>query len=211
MGYISIDSEKTIEHEIREYCPYCQKPYKIKISIINKENGLSSSLIKPHEKCNAFLIYLDTHGTFRGYQTINSNLLGDPANPEELDKYQNIFTLIEDSAQFYQILQLSSEIGAKAGIFTCKNHEENEFLKSKLYNEWLENFKRDKEPFRFLYLNNTIIGTLNINEQMILTIGFGLENFDSNLGFNDIVGVLSHLREKSEAMAEKILSQNFCQ
>ena len=44
---------------------------------------------------------------------------------------------------------------------------------------------------------------------MILTIGFGLENFDSNLGFNDIVGVLSHLREKSEAMAEKILSQNF--
>jgi hypothetical protein len=207
-----VETEKRIEREVREYCPYCQKSYKIKISMPYRESGLSSSLIKPHEECKEFLIYLDTNGNFRGYQTIDSNYIPSAEESEDTTKYLNLFENVEGMSRFYQVIPLNSEDTdesnklLKYGTIMCKNISDYAFIQSDLYKNWLNRFKADNEDFRFIYMDNIIIATINMYDMLILTIGFELQNFDVNLEFTDLVSVMDYIKGKCVSLGEKVLS-----
>ena len=72
------------EKTIREICPYCNRNFKIKFKASTDEfkGGLMKALIKPHDLCHHFYIFVDVYGSIRGYQIIDEISASEPIESE---------------------------------------------------------------------------------------------------------------------------------
>jgi hypothetical protein len=93
----------------------------------------------------------------------------------------------------------------------CKNSSENAILQTAMYKEWINSFKTETEIFRFMFVNNIVIASIKMNEEKLITLGFSVENLDSELKFKDLKTMMEQIREKTSNLADRILNRNFCQ
>ncbi len=104
---------KPFSKTIRNYCPYCQQRYSMKIELDLKARGLTNTLIKPHEDCKQFLIFIDPNGSVRGTQCIDTEFTGSgkPKTEDEIEMnlYVKLFEDQENISEFYHILELEGE------------------------------------------------------------------------------------------------------
>lgn len=55
-----------------EYCPYCGETFMLYKKIQLNRDSLTNIQIKPHEKCDPFIVTLDMNGIIRTTMTIDN-------------------------------------------------------------------------------------------------------------------------------------------
>jgi hypothetical protein len=201
--------EKTEEKEylFRDTCPYCNQPYKLNLKMKLKSSGLTTSLIKPHDTCGHFLIFIDTKGKIRGIQTIDSKTSPEEPEKASMEKYIKLFEDIESQAILYHILPLSKEVNIpKTGILTSRLVKYHNFLRSPFYQDWIRKFLEDKEEFRFMFFDEIIVSTINMYDTILLTLGLAINDFDHELHLNNIIDFITYIKGKVVNIGEKIIS-----
>jgi hypothetical protein len=201
----SKDDDNFQTKTFRDICPYCNNSYKIQLTIEKKEKGLTNTLIKPHNECGEFLIYIDNNLSIRGYQTIDSKITKNESEFNSKD-FISLFEDTENTSQFYHILPIKENDKKipPSGIITSRSVKYHNFLRSKFYHEWINHFKEENDEFRMFYIDEVFISTVNLYDELILTMGFHINDLTEEK--IDIKSHIEYIKGKVVSLGEKILS-----
>jgi hypothetical protein len=186
----------------RDTCPYCVQPFKMILDAELKTEGLNNYLVRPHDTCPEFLIFVDAKGKIRGTQIIDSNYTMDK---KELESYLMLFEDETNDALFYHFQRIDQDIVGKKqnGVIQAKGVQWHQLLRSEFYKQWLLLFKEKKQDFAFIFFNDIILATINLYDMIQLTVGFeplrvlSLENSAEKFDL---------IKSKVVALGEKLLS-----
>jgi hypothetical protein len=189
--------------KLRETCPYCNQTFTYAFETDLKAEGLSNILIRPHEQCAEFVIFVDPNGRVRGTQTIDTNYTI-ALNKKELDTFLKLFEDEANTSLFYHIqkLDMDSQLKGGGGVLSSKSVEYHQFLRSEFYKAWIRNFIEKKQEFAFAYFKNIILVTLNLYDTIRFSIGFSLDE----LGGQNVKDVFEFIKGKAVSLGEKLLS-----
>jgi hypothetical protein len=192
---------------VRNSCPYCRSPYKIKLDSPLKPTGLTNFLIKPHDACHQFLIFVDTNGAVRGTQTIDSDQSVEKA---DVKAYVSLFEDESNSSVFYHILALSDDMKKtvpKGGIITAKQVQFHSFLRSGFYKAWLEEMQENSDDnFSYAYIKDIVMGTVNLYDMILFTVGFPLEELQTDMPACTLPEMIDLIKGRIVSLGEKLLS-----
>ena len=187
----------------RENCPYCSQPFSYAIETELKPEGLSNILIRPHDTCSEFIIFVDTRGRIRGTQTIDSNYTKS-LNKAELDTFLKLFEDEANTSLFYHVqkIDIDSQLKNNSGVISSKSVEYHQFLRSDFYKAWIRNFIVLKQEYACACFSSFILVTLNLYDTIRFSIGFNVEE----LGNPNVKDALEFIKSRAVTLGEKLLS-----
>lgn len=203
---------------IRNYCPYCQKPFKFKLDLdkdLKTERGrLTATLIKPHSDCRNFLIFIDPNGNVRGIQSIDGELSNEKSELEKIKEdssnYMKLFQDQENISDFYYIIKIGDEKRRdklpNRGIITANEVKYHRLLRTRLIKEWMNIIYTSSQNFGFMFFDDLIIASINLYDIIFFTLGVNIQKFDTDINLHDMASVVKYIKGKAVSLGEKILS-----
>jgi hypothetical protein len=209
MTELHVISKKKV---IRNICPYCNNPFKFTVDfdLSSKNGGITSTLIRPHENCRNFLIFIDTNGNMRGSQCIDLEFGKELENTKDIEqdysKYVKLFEDQENISDFYYILQIKNRNLSNKGVITSKKVKYHQLVRTSLFRQWIKTVFKSENNFSFMLHESLLIICVNLYDMVIFTLGIEIDNFDPDLNLNDIPSMIKYVKEKAVSLGEKILS-----
>ena len=208
-----------MDNLLKHTCPICKEYFTLPEGFDSnlRKMGLTTIIIKPHKNCDDFLLMVDPKGMVRGSQIIHQYLNnvsiaedGQIAPDSAVDpSLAKIIERMEEKADFYRFQKLThaGKRAIRSSTTTIsKDPKYQKLLRTSLLKTWISQFLDDGEEFRYLYLNDIYICTINLYNDLILTVGFVMKFLDPNLSFNSPDDFLQYLKQKTIAIAEKVFS-----
>jgi len=184
--------------ELKEKCPWCSEDFKLKLDVFIKPDGLTHVLVKPHEKCDQFVLILGTCGTFRG------TILLDKKDRQISDNISIILKEHQDLVLFYYIQHSSYKENMK-GILVSSNAKYNEIARGSFFMKWVENCEDNEKGFTFMVTEEGVLVTIKLEQDKRLTVGLSLEKMnDKNIPTSSVNELMKSLKEFSYSLGKKV-------
>ncbi len=169
-------------------------------------DSLTNVQIKPHEKCDPFIVTLDANGIIRATMTIDNLCEEDNV---KVKKYIDLFNRDEKFIFFYHIQEMNTKSceSASAGTVITKKVRFHGFARSKFYHEWIQYFKESKSEFSFMILDDMILATINLYDMIRFTVGFDMEKMmEKQVPVSNLKDIIDYIKGQVVQYGEQILA-----
>lgn len=188
-----------------EYCPYCGETFMLYKKIQLNRDSLTNIQIKPHEKCDPFIVTLDMNGIIRTTMTIDNMAQEDEI---KVKKYIELFNKDEKFIYFYHVQEINEKPvqSSSSGTIITKKVKYHSFARSKFYQEWINYFKDSKSDFNFMISDDMILATINLYDLIRFTVGFDLEKMmERHVSVTSMKEMMDYIKGQVVQYGEQIL------